>query len=272
MQLKLFDEPCTFWLSMNMRDPILGKNKPLRYAINHAIDREKYIEIVESSRGKPAFGFIPTTMAGYDPTIKDWSPCRYDPEKARAYLKEAEKINGGSIPKLRLAIGRTSLYQKQILQFISRCLNDIGIQVETELYDWPTFLEKLRTGDNQMAFAGWMADYPDPETFLGCFYGKNASWPNECNFNNPEFDAIFEKVSVMPDSLERTELYRKAERIVTEEMPCAFVYHRVGYILHHGWVENLKPDPYKADTIGFGQLKYYNIDTQKRDDYRKNFR
>ncbi|MBL7214519.1 MAG: hypothetical protein ISS71_02440 [Phycisphaerae bacterium] len=272
MKLRLFDEPSTFWLGMNMNDPVLGRNKALRYAINYAIDREKFIEIIESSQGRPAFGFIPLIMAGYDETVKDWSPCRFDPEKAKAFLKEAEKIHGGPIPRLRLAIGRTNTKQKQTLQFLSRSLSEIGLNVETELFDWPTFLEKLRNSSHQLFFTGWMADYPDAESFLGCFYSPNASWPNSTNFNNPEFDAIFEQVSIMSDSPERTELYRQAQRIVLEQMPCAFVYHRVGYIIHHGWLENLKPDPYKADTIGFGQLKYYKIDMQKREKYRKTFR
>ena len=272
MKLKLFDEPSTFWLGMNMNDPVLGSNKPLRYAINYAIDREKFIEIIESSKGKPAFGFIPLVMAGYDEGVKDWSPCHFDLEKAKAYLKEAEKVHGGPIPKLRIAIGRTNTKQKQTLQFLSRSLSEIGLQIETELFDWPTFLEKLRTSGMQMFFTGWMADYPDAESFLGVFYSPNASWPNSTNFNNPAFNAIYEQVSVMPDCPERTELYRQAQRMVVEEMPCAFIYHRVGYIIHHDWLENLKPDPYKADTIGFGQLKYYKIDTQKREEYRKTLR
>ncbi len=272
MVLKLFDEPSTFWLSMNMNDPILGHNKPLRYAINYAIDRERFIDIIESSKGKPAFGFIPLIMAGYDESIKDWSPCRFDLEKAKACLKEAEKINGGPIPKLRMAIGRTGTKQKQTLQFLSRSLSEIGLEVEIELFDWPTFLEKLRTSGMQMFFTGWMADYPDAESFLSCYYTPNASWPNNTSFSNPEFDAIYERVSVMPDCPERTELYRRAQRIVVEEMPSAFIYHQVGYIIHHAWLENLKPDPYKADTIGFGKLKYYKIDAKKRDEYRKTFK
>jgi ABC-type transport system substrate-binding protein len=272
MKLQLFDEPSTFWLGMNMNDPVLGQNKPLRYAINYAIDRQKFIEIIQSGKGKPAYGFIPLVMAGYDERIRDWSPCYFDLEKAKAFLKEAETLNGGPIPQLRLSIGRTGPVQKQTLQFLSRSLSEIGLQVQTEIYDWPAFLEKLRTGDNQMVFTGWMADYPDAETFLGTFYGPNVPWPNHSSFRNPEFDAIYERISVMPDSPERTELYRKAERIVVEEMPCAFIYHRVGYIIYHKWLENLKPDPYKADTIGFGQLRYYKVDTQKRDEYRKTFR
>lgn len=272
MKLKLFDEPSTFWLGMNMNDPVLGNNKPLRYAISYAIDRKKFIDIILSSKGKPAYGFIPLVMDGYDKTAEDWSPSRYDPEKARACFKEAEVLNGGPIPKLRLAIGRTGTVQKQTLQFLSRSFSEIGLQVEIELYDWPTFLEKLRNSSHQLFFTGWMADYPDAESFLQCFYSPNASWPNSTNFRSPAFDAIYEKASVMQDCPERTELYRQAQRIVLEEMPCAFIYHRVGYIIHHGWLENLKPDPYKSDTIGFGQLKYYKVDTQKRDQYRRTFR
>ncbi len=272
MELKLFDEPSTFWVGMNMHDPVLGRNKPLRYAINYAIDREKFIDIILSSKGKPAYGFIPRVMDGYDETAKDWSPSRYDPAKARAYLREAEAVHGGPIPKLRLSIGRTGTVQKQTLQFLSRSLGEIGLQVEIELFDWPTFLEKLRNSSHQLFFTGWMADYPDVESFLQCFYSPNASWPNSTNFRSPAFDAIYEAASVMPDSPERTELYRQAQRIVVEEMPCVPVYHRVGYIIHHGWLENLKPDPFKADTIGFGQLKYYKVDTQQRDEYRKTFK
>jgi ABC-type transport system substrate-binding protein len=117
-----------------------------------------------------------------------------------------------------------------------------------------------------------MADYPDAESFLSCFYSQNAPWPNSSSYHNPEFDALYEKVSVMPDSPERSELYRKAQQIVIEDMPCAFTYHRIGYIIRHDWLENLKADGYKAETTGFGYLKYYKVDSGKRDEYRKKFK
>ena len=60
--------------------------------------------------------------------------------------------------------------------------------------------------------------------------------------------------------------------MVLEDLPCAFAYHRVGYIIRHGWLMNVKPDGYKADTIGFGRLKYYKVNPKKRDEYRKNFK
>ncbi len=272
MKLLLFDEPGTFWIGFNMNDPVLGNNKPLRHAISHAVDRGKFIDIILSDKGKIAHGFIPLAMARYDETIVENSPSIYDLDKARRLLKEAEAVHGGPIPKLRLAIGRTDTVQKQTLQFLARSLSEIGLKVETELYDWPTFLEKMLNGQHQMFHSGWIADYPDAMNFLSVYYSKNAPWPNSTNYNNPEFDAIYEQVSVMPDSDERTALYHKAQRIVIEDLPCAFIYHRVGYIIHHGWLGNIKPDAYHPDTNGYGLLKYYKVDTKKRDEYRKRFK
>ena len=272
MKLQLFDEPSTFWLGMNMTDPVLGKNKPLRYAISHAIDREYYIDLLWNGRCHPAYGFIPPPMKAYDPSIKEISHSVYDIEKAKACLKEAEELNGGKIPKLKLAFGGVDNFYRQSGQFFKRNLNEIGLDVTIELYDWPTFLDKLRNGTLQMYFSGWMSDYPDAESFLTCFYSPYAPWPNSTQYHNPEFDALYEKVSVMPDSPERTELYRQAQRMVVDDLPCAFTYHRVGYIIHHRWLSNIKPDGYKADTIGFGHLKYHKVDQEKRDDYRKKFK
>jgi oligopeptide transport system substrate-binding protein len=272
MKLETFDEPSTFWLGMNMNDPILGANQPLRYAISYAIDRKRYIDLFWNGRGHPAYGLIPPIMKEYDPSINETSLSVYDPDKARASLAEAERVYGRSIPRLRLAMGGIDNFYRQSAQFFKRCLNDVGLDVEIELYDWPTFLEKLRAGSLQLNFSGWMADYPDAESFLSCFYSQNAPWPNSSNYHNPEFDALYERVSVMPDSPERSELYRQAQQIVIEDMPCAFTYHRIGYIIRHGWLENLKPDGYKSDTYGSGYLKYYKVNSKKRDEYRKKFK
>jgi ABC-type transport system substrate-binding protein len=272
MKLELFDEPSTFWLAMNMTDPILGPNKPLRLAISYALDRQHYIDLLWNGRCHPAYGFIPPPMKAYDPSIQETSPSHYDVEKAKSFLREAEKLYGGKIPKLRLTLGGVDNFYRQSGQFFKRNLDDIGLDVTIELYDWPTFLDKLRNGTLQMYFSGWMADYPDAESFLTCFYSPNAPWPNSSQYHNPEFDALYERVSVMADSPERTELYRQAQQIVIRDMPCAFTYHRVGYIIHHGWLSNIKPDGYKAETTGFGYLKYYKVDTAKRDEYRKRFK
>lgn len=272
IRLKTFDEPCTFWVGFTMTDPVLGGNPALRKAISLCIDRDRYIDLFWNGRGRTAHGYIPPVMNGYDPTLEAASFSRLDVAAAKTYLEEAQRIHGGPFGRLRLAMGGTDTFYRQMGQFIQDNLTQIGLTVEVELYDWPTYLEKLRSGSHQMFFSGWMADYPDAETFMQIYYSKNIPWPNSTQYHNPAFDTIFEQIAVMPDSPERTALYQEAQRLVVADLPCAFVYHRITYILHHDWIENIVPNSYRSETNGMGLTKFFRLDSEKRDAYKKRFR
>ena len=270
--LSTFQEPDTFWVGFNMEDPVLGENKALRLAISCAFDREKWIDLFFNGRGKVAYGFIPPNMKGYDPAIKEISKTEYEPAKGREYLEEAKKFAGGSIPTLKLTISGTDTTYRQMGQFLQSAMVEIGLDIDVEYLDWPTYLEKLRTKAVQLYSSGWIADYPDVENFLQVFYSKNSPWPNSSNYSNPEYDKLFEQASLMSDSAERTELYRKAERVVVEDAPCAFLYHRIFYVMYHNWIGNLKPNAYKPDSFGYGLSKYYKVDTAKRKAYQQKYK
>jgi ABC-type transport system substrate-binding protein len=264
INLEVFRDPSTYWLGFNMEDEVLGKNKPLRQAISCAIDRRKYIELFTNDRGEAAYGFIPPLMKDYNPSIKDIG-IEYNQEKARHLLTQAEKIYGGKLPKLTLLMPSTDVVARQEGDFLNYCFKNVGLNIEIDYMDWPTFQEKIKTKSAQMFLLGWIADYPDAENFLQLFYSKSISpGPNNFNYSNPEFDEIYRQAVVMPDSPERTELYRKAERIVVEDCPAVFMLHGVAYVLHHEWVHNYKPHAF-----GYGLSKYYRIDTAKRAAYKE---
>jgi ABC-type transport system substrate-binding protein len=272
IRLEYFDEPSTAWVAFNMKDPVIGINKPLRQAISCSIDRKKFVEIFFDGRAKEAFGYIPMVMPAYDSNIIGISNSHYDMARAKEYLEEAKKIAGGPIPRMRIAIGGTDSTNRQMCQYMQRCIRSIGLDVEIDLYDWPTFLEKLRKSDMQLFIIGWTADYPDEESFLQLFYSKNIPYPNEFSYNNPKLDAIFEKVTVMADCPERNRLYQDAQKIINEDVPCAFTLHRVSFIMCHDWISNVKPNSYKNEMAGWGMTKYYRIDPQKREDYKRKYR
>jgi ABC-type transport system substrate-binding protein len=269
ISLQVFREPSTYWLGFNMEDPVLGSNKPLRQAISCAVDRGKYIELFTNNRGEAAFGFIPPLMKAYDPGVgQAGAKNSHDPERAVRLVERARHLNGGRLPTLVLAMPGTDVVSRQQGQFLSRCLEGAGLDIEVDYMDWPTFQNSVKTKSAQMFTLGWIADYPDAENFLQLFYSRNASpGPNNFNYSNPRFDAIYERISAMPDSPERTELYRKAERIVVEDCPAAFLMHGVAYVLTHDWLSNYKPHAF-----GYGLGKYRRIDTAVRSTYRDRVR
>lgn len=264
IHLETFRNPDTFWMGFNMEDPVVGTNKPLRKAISYAIDREAYIELFWNGRDDAAYGFIPPLMRAYDPAVKEYGT-GFDPDKARRLVKEAEKVHGGKLPTLKYSVGGTDTLSRQICQYHQRALKDVGIEIEMDYMDWPTFQDKVKTKSTQMFSLGWVADYPDVENFLGLFYSKNVSpGINNFNYTSAKFDKIYETVAVMQDCPERKELYRRAEKIIIEDCPAAFINHRVAYILYHDWVLNYKPHVFQ-----YGLAKYRRVDMEKRNAYKK---
>jgi len=256
-------DPDTFFIGFNMEDPVLGANKPLREAISYAYDRRGEIALFWNGVWEVAHGFIPPVMRSYNPEIKTFGQ-RYDREKAVQLIKEAENIYGGKLPKLKLSTGRPDTQGRQIGQYYERCFKQVGLEVEVEYMDWPIFLEKLNTKSVQMFSVGWMADYPDAETFLQIFYSKNAApGPNQYNYHSDEFDRIYKKAVVTMDSEKRMELYRKAEKVMLDDCPAVCTAHRVRYILYHDWLGN-----YKSHAFPFGVWKYRKADGKLRSAYK----
>ncbi len=268
IHLRVFRDPSTYWLGFNMDDELLGGNKPLREAISCAVDRKKYIELFTNNRGEVAYGFVPPLLKAYNPGIGETVRTGYNPERARQLVEKAEEIHGGRLPKLTLAMPGTDVVFRQRGEFLKRCFKSVGLSVEIDYMDWPTFQNKIKTKSAQMFSLGWIADYPDAENFLQLFYSKNSSpGPNNFNYSNPDFDRLYEQVLTMPDSHERTELYRKAEQIVVDDCPAVFLMHGVAFVLYHDWLYNYKPHAF-----GYGLSKYRRIDKAKRVAYNELFR
>ncbi len=256
-------EPSIFWIGFNMEDPVVGKCLSLRKAISYAIDRKTFIDVFLNGRSEQAFGFIPPVMNSYNPNIKQIGQI-YDKQKAIEMAAKAKKFFGGKMPVLTFSMPSADTRYRQMAQFYNKCFKEVGLKVEFEHSDWPTFLAKIKTKSAQMFTMGWIAGSPDVEGFLQAFYSKKDSDnTNDFNYVSDQFNTIYEKVKVMDESPKRIELYRKAEKIVLEDCPLAVTTHRTKYILYHDWLKN-----YKLPVFVDGTVKYQKINIQKRNQYK----
>jgi ABC-type transport system substrate-binding protein len=73
---------------------------------------------------------------------------------------------------------------------------------------------------------------------------------------------LFEQAALLPDSPDRTELYKKMAKISMEEAPWIFGTHRLSYSLKHNWLKNSKPHP-----ITNHNVKYFRIDHKAKAEY-----
>jgi len=130
--------------------------------------------------------------------------------------------------------------------------------------DRPTYQERVNTKSAQMFSSGTSASIPDAQDFLSMFYSKyQTPGRNKFNYSNPDFDRLYEKAQVLPDSGERRRLYQRMELIALEDYPVALLNHRVAYVLHHDWYKN-----YKQHAFAYGLSKYRRIDMAERAAYK----
>jgi ABC-type transport system substrate-binding protein len=258
------------YVGFNFTDPLLAENLNLRKAISLAYDTKARVKHFNYQL-LPAQGPVPPGVDGYDSDFKN-TYCSYDLEKAKELMRLAG-YPGGIDPKtgepLTLTFdlsGNTAVY-RQLAELMERDMKQIGIRITPSLNSQPRFFQKLRQGKFQLFLLSWVGDYPDAENFLQLFYGKNAGSCNRVFFRDPVFDSMFEKIIPMPESAERTVLYKKMIEYVAGQCPWIFESIPMTFQLNHSWLENYQPHDF-----AFNQWKYLSIDTAKRTEMKKSFR
>lgn len=267
------------WLTyttFNMSDTIDGKVNvvggytperiALRRAISMAYPVEQEIAIVEKEQAIKAYSPIAEGMAGF--TNERNATFDYNPAKAQALLDMYGFIDrdGDGFREMPdgspLVIDHASepkQRDKSRNENWQRAMTRIGIRMKFDTVEFlPTLRKKAQTGKLQMFSYGWIADYPDGENFLQLFTSKAIGGANYTYFSMPEFDALYERSKIMPDSPERTAIYRRMVHLLWVYNPWRVNFLKQGTILIQPWVLNYRKHPFAHEP-----WRYMDIDLSK---------
>lgn len=195
--------------------------KKIRQAINYAIDREKIVTYFRNGVGLPATrGFIPIGMPGTERTA--FKGYHYDPEKALALLREAGFPEGKGLPQITLTAPDVYV---DICNFVATQLNEVGIRTQVQVMLMGLLRQMMTRSQLPFFKAGWVADYPDAETFLACFYGGFPAPPNYTRYSNKVFDEWYRQSLQAAGDSARFALYARMDSLVSSEAAVVPLYY-----------------------------------------------
>ncbi len=157
----------------------------VRLAIAMSIDRKSIVENILKQGQKEAYHVVPPGIPGYEPPP---SAIKYDPEAARKLLADAGFAGGEGLGTLRLLFN-TNESHKAIAEAVTDQLRrNLGIKVNAYNQEWQAYQANMLALDYDIARAGWIGDYLDPNTFLDMWITNGGN--NQTGWSNATYDAI----------------------------------------------------------------------------------
>jgi ABC-type transport system substrate-binding protein len=275
MQLTRFPVLQTYYLWINMEDPVLGgysKEKvALRRAISLSYNSAEDIALLKKGLAIKAQSPLPPNVLGYDPSYR--SPVPYDPALANALLDRFgyrqrdpdgfRRSPDGKALTLRMA-SEATIGGRLRDEMWRKCLNSVGLRVVFQSDKKTEIIKASRLGKVQMFETNWVADFPDGENFYQLLYGPNAGRANYARFNLPAYNVRYEQARGLPDGPARQKLYGEMNQIIQAYNPWVPLTHVISADLRQPWLKN-----YKRHPVELTPWRYLDIDVAERERMNK---
>ncbi|MBI4553948.1 MAG: peptide ABC transporter substrate-binding protein [Candidatus Latescibacteria bacterium] len=219
-QLNNYTDFMTYYLTMDTYRSVF-KDKRVRQAFSHAIDRDALCNSALKHFGVPAYAMLPP---GFPAASQERlaSIQRYDPALARRRLAEAGYPNGRGFPVLEMWLRNEGTVPRTAAEAIQAMLKRVlNIQVEIRNIEAKAFMDALNTHRIVLTMVPYQYDYFDPSNLLGLWMsnGRHA-WKND------EFDRTVQRANALiGNEKERMRLYQQAERLLVEDVGGVFLWH-----------------------------------------------
>jgi ABC-type transport system substrate-binding protein len=278
IRLSRFPVLQTYYMWMNMDDPVLGgytKDRiALRRAISLAYNSAEDIALLKKGFAIKAESPLPPNVLGYDPNYR--SPVPYDPALANALLdrhgygkRDAAGFRLAPDGKpLTLTMHSEATVSGRLRDELWRkCLNAIGLRVVFKSDKKTEIIKASRLGKVTMFESNWIADFPDGDNFYQLLYGPNAGRANYARFNLPAYNERYEQARQLTDGPRRQQLYFEMNQLIHAYNPWVPLTHVLSADLRHPWLKN-----YKRHPVEFTSWRYLDVNVAERERLSKQSR
>ncbi len=201
----------------------LGSSAKVRRALDAALDREALNQVVFNGEFVPGNQWVSPEHRYYQKAFP--VPGR-DVAKAKALLKEA----GVTAPFDVDFMVPKGAEEQAVAEVIQAMAAEIGINMKIRVTEFATSLKQAEAGDYQAYMLAW-SGRTDPDGNVYIFHKCKAplDYPGYCN---PEVDKLLDESRIPSEMAQRKAIYEKLTKIILEDAPKLYLYHRRVLIAH----------------------------------------
>ncbi|MBF0317923.1 MAG: peptide-binding protein [Nitrospirae bacterium] len=248
------------YLGFNLKHPIF-KDKRVRQAIAHAIDKKELINIVLLGLGSESTGpYVPKTWP-YNPNVRRYE---YGPQKAGELLAQAgwkDSDGDGILDKdgnpldFTISTGMGNSTRIKAATIIQWRLKQIGIRVNIRTLEWSTFInEFIDKRRFEAVLLGWAIGMDADQYDIWHSSKTKEKEFNFISYSDPEVDRLLEEGRRTFDIEKRKKAYYKIQEILAEDVPYVFLYVPDALPVVHKRFKGIAPSPIG---IGYNMPKWH---------------
>lgn len=195
------------------------KDQRVRLALSLAINRQAIVERVMENAAIPTGQYLRPGAFSYVPDLK---PAAYNPDKAKALLKDAGFPKG-----MRITIhGPNNRYVNdgKIIQAVAQMWQRIGVQTTVEALPWSNFVARAGKQEFSVFLLGWGVSSGEG---LNPLRAQLATWnpqrglgtANRGRYSNQAVDTLIDQAMATMDDGAREKLIQQAMRTALADVP-----------------------------------------------------
>jgi ABC-type transport system substrate-binding protein len=240
----------------NFDDPVVGGYTPEKVALRRAISLgtniRREIQLARHNQAVPAQSIMPPQTFGYQAGLRTEAG-EYDPARAKALLdmygyvdRDGDgwrELPDGSPLQLEMAT-QTDQLQRRLDELWKKDMDALGLRMVFKPAQWPENLKAARSGKFMMWRVGSLASTPDGQGALERVYGPSVGKGNFARIRLKAFDAIYERMKLLPDGPQRQALFDEATKLLVAYVPYRLGVHRYFTDLAHPWMVGYRRPPF----------------------------
>jgi peptide/nickel transport system substrate-binding protein len=236
------------YLAFNLNKPILNNIK-IRKAIAHLINKQELIDKIHLGNAKETNSPISSYHTEY--INSNLKTLEFSVDSAISILNEIgwkDSDNNGILDKtigtnlqelsFEYLFNSNDDKRKSFGIILQNRAKSIGIEIKLTAVDWPTYLEKIRSGDFDI-FYGSKGSAPIPPDLYTSFHSNSTNnGRNYSNYRSAISDSLIEEIRNTDSDIKRIQLYKKLQELLQKDLPVIFLVEPMETFLYS---QTLKP-------------------------------